>query len=345
MPKIIQNGTVFGSSPGTLADLSDTVITTPTNGQSLVYDGTTSKWKNTAPVGTIYSVIGTQTSATSAWTGVLHGVSALYDGLTINYYVPQNSVINTNVTLNLTLDSGTTTGAIGVYRNGGMQYTYGYNAGNSVILTYYSAGSISINGTVTLVDMWINDAYVNDKVEQKPTNSENVNFPIALSLAFGRRATEAVYSDYSNFTYNPSTTTLTVPNIDSNVVLDDTYLPYTAATVQNAISTLSNFSHEDVSTQIANGYANLTNVTADLFRIGNVGIFQIRCHCTSTIASGTVTLTTNIKSDANYSFRGALGCIDNKSGFMEYNNKTFLIRCPASTTNYLAGMIVFAIGF
>ena len=131
----------------------------------------------------------------------------------------------------------------------------------------------------------------------------------------------------------------------TNIEVNDTGLPYTAPTVQNALNTLSYFTREDVSTQIANGYANLTDVTAELFRVGNVGIFQIRCHCTGTIASGTVTLTTNIKSDPNYSFRGALGCIDNKSGFMEYNNKTFLIRCPASTVNYIVGMIVFPIGF
>lgn len=131
----------------------------------------------------------------------------------------------------------------------------------------------------------------------------------------------------------------------SDIAFDSSTLPYTAGNVQSAIGTLSTFAREDVSTQIANGYANLTDVTAELFRIGNVGILQIRCHCTGTISSGTVTLTTSIKSDANYSFRGALGCIDSKSGFMEYNNKTFLIRCPASTTNYLVGAIVFAIGF
>jgi hypothetical protein len=61
-------------------------------------------------------VTGTQTAATSAWTGALHGVKSLYNGLCINYWLPYAAVSGTNVTLNLTLDDGTTTGAIDCYR-------------------------------------------------------------------------------------------------------------------------------------------------------------------------------------------------------------------------------------
>ena len=54
----------------------------------------------------IYYVKGTQTAATGAWTGNIP-VPALYDGLTICYYLPYAG--SGNATLNLTLSTGTTT--------------------------------------------------------------------------------------------------------------------------------------------------------------------------------------------------------------------------------------------
>lgn len=40
-------------------------------------------------------VIGTQTAATASWTGKLHGVKKLYDGLTIYYWLPYAGVSST----------------------------------------------------------------------------------------------------------------------------------------------------------------------------------------------------------------------------------------------------------
>lgn len=101
----------------------------------------------------IYTVIGTQTAATGTWTGVLHGVHALYDGLTIMYYLPYAG--SGNATLNLTLDNGSTTGAINCYYNGGTRLTTHYAQGTNFVMTYWSAGSIKIGGTSTTDDRWM----------------------------------------------------------------------------------------------------------------------------------------------------------------------------------------------
>ena len=99
----------------------------------------------------VYTVIGTQTASTGSWTGALHGVPALYTGLTIAYYLPYAG--NGNATLNLTLDNGTTTGAISCYYNTGRMTTH-YAAGTTILMTYYAAGDISISGTATTDNRW-----------------------------------------------------------------------------------------------------------------------------------------------------------------------------------------------
>ena len=101
----------------------------------------------------IYTVKGTQTADTGSWTGLLHDVTALYDGLTINYFLPRTG--SGNATLNLTLDDGTTTGAINCYYSGNTRLTTHYGAGASIMLTYWSAGSISVNGTSTTDNRWV----------------------------------------------------------------------------------------------------------------------------------------------------------------------------------------------
>ena len=103
----------------------------------------------------IYPVIGTQTSSTGSWTGSLHGVSSLYTGLTIAYYLPYNGV--GNVTLNLTLDTGSTTGAIPCYSGANNKMLEACGAGKVYVLTYFAAGDISISGTATTDNRWICD--------------------------------------------------------------------------------------------------------------------------------------------------------------------------------------------
>lgn len=101
----------------------------------------------------IYAVKGTQSASTSVWTGNID-VSELYNGLTIAYYLPYSST-TTPVTLNLTLTNGSTTGAVNCYVNGTTRITNQYAAGSVITLTYWSAGSIGVNGTATTDNRWV----------------------------------------------------------------------------------------------------------------------------------------------------------------------------------------------
>lgn len=78
-------------------------------------------------------VVGTQTEATAAWTGKA-SFSSLEDGQQIVYWLPYASA--SNVTLQLTLGSGNSTGAIPCYYSGTTRLGTHYPAGNAVHLTY-----------------------------------------------------------------------------------------------------------------------------------------------------------------------------------------------------------------
>lgn len=68
------------SGSSTLSGLTDVDISTPTNGQTLVYNATSGKWENGAGGGDIFETLGTISAATvtmtydsedGAWTGVI----------------------------------------------------------------------------------------------------------------------------------------------------------------------------------------------------------------------------------------------------------------------------------
>lgn len=129
---------------------------------------------NTYEVGAngAYSVIGTQNTTTATWTGVLDGVGALEDGLTIAYYLPTTSAAN--VTLNLTI-SGTPTGAIDVYFNGDTRMGTQYPAGSTILLTYYSANSISIGGTTITTARWTSGHAITSSVTPSSATPQDVS--------------------------------------------------------------------------------------------------------------------------------------------------------------------------
>ena len=106
---------------------------------------------------TIIPVVGTQSAPTGNWTGNID-VPALYDGLTISYFLP--FAPSGNASLNLTLNDGTTTGAINCYYNSS-RLTSHFSKGSNIIMTYYSAGSISIDGVATTDNRWIVSADYN----------------------------------------------------------------------------------------------------------------------------------------------------------------------------------------
>ena len=87
-----------------------------------------------------YYVKGTQTAATGDWTGNLPEVSALYEGLAIDYWLPFAG--SGNATLNLTLKDGSKTGAINCYRDNANRLTTHIGA-NCVCRLVYQTVTIS----------------------------------------------------------------------------------------------------------------------------------------------------------------------------------------------------------
>ena len=101
-------------------------------------------------------VVGTQPGTTASWTGVVPSVESLYNGLSIRYWLPQTSV-QTNVTLNLTLKDGTSSGDIPVYYGGTTRLTTHYPAGSFVMLTYVENQLI---GATSYTGWWAKANYV-----------------------------------------------------------------------------------------------------------------------------------------------------------------------------------------
>ena len=90
----------------------------------------------------IYYVKGTQTATTGAWTGDLPEVSELYEGLTINYWLPFSG--SGNATLELTLKDGVSSGAVNCYFTGTSRVTTQSPANSFILFTYHT---VTINGT------------------------------------------------------------------------------------------------------------------------------------------------------------------------------------------------------
>lgn len=118
---------------------------------------------------TIPLIEGTQTASTSAWTGAAP-FSTLEDGQVINYYLPFAST-NTAVTLNLTLNDGTTTGALPVYYNNSTERMTTHFGRGYVVGLMYRSSRINSSGT-TITNSWyhISDR---DTVDQQTLRIEN----------------------------------------------------------------------------------------------------------------------------------------------------------------------------
>ena len=125
--------TVSGS--GDFVDIQTSNLTLPKGSETWLHDeagyGVTDLHNYALRRGAEF-VIGTQSSATSSWTGEVTQVS-LYEGMMVNYYLPYAGSTS-SATLNLTFPDGTTTGAIPVRRlgNGINKVTTQYPA-NTVI--------------------------------------------------------------------------------------------------------------------------------------------------------------------------------------------------------------------
>ena len=153
----------------------------------------------------VYHVFGTQTESTNVWTGDLHGVSALYDGLTIAYVLPYAPTSN-SATLELTLDDGTTTGAINVYLTPSSRFQNQISTGKPIMLSYYGVGKLINNGSPNTDNRWIKTAYYDTDIYAyanriysnniyKVGSSGAVNKTIIMQIADGRY--ESIVTTYT----------------------------------------------------------------------------------------------------------------------------------------------------
>ena len=104
-----------------------------------------------------FYVKGTQTASTNAFTGTLSAISELYEGLTIDYWLPFKGT-DSGATLNLTLAGGTTTGAVNCYYSGTTRLTTHLSA-NCVGRFIYQ--TVTISGT-NYTGWWLLKAYFSD---------------------------------------------------------------------------------------------------------------------------------------------------------------------------------------
>lgn len=110
-------------------------------------------------------IVGTQTAATGAWTGVA-SFASLVDGQQIAYWLPFAG--SGNATLNLTLSGGGTTGAKNCYYSGTSRLTTHYAAGNVIHLTYRENAKI---GSSTYTGWWADANYNNDTYDRIRMNN------------------------------------------------------------------------------------------------------------------------------------------------------------------------------
>lgn len=100
-------------------------------------------------------IVGTQTAATAAWTGVA-GFSELRNGQQITYWLPQSST--GSATLTLTLKDGSKTEAIPCYYGGTTRLGTQYIAGNILHMTYRENATLY---ATTIAKGWWADANYN----------------------------------------------------------------------------------------------------------------------------------------------------------------------------------------
>lgn len=179
----------------------------------------------------IEMIVGTQTASTASWTGV-STMSELKDGVQIAYWLPQSS--GSNVTLNLTLADGSTTGAIPVYYSAGTRLSSQYNAGNIVRLTYRENAKYY---TSTIAQGWWADANYNtdtyDRIRhgsiKAKENCTYFKFIVSDGVGFYQLAAGKAFDVSSPILW--LTSSLTAGNSTTNA-----YLAYASIYVPNHMS-------------------------------------------------------------------------------------------------------------
>jgi hypothetical protein len=189
-------------------------------------------------VGTgFFYVLGTQNDRTRMWTGNLP-IPALYDGLTIAFYLPfdvkqETTDINdgnvTNVWIKLTLSNGTTTDWVPAYWTNQSRLTTHFAAGSTVMLTYMSNPQVNGSPAAVPVTGWPSNA--------RWTRADyNSNSDTKVNVTLGK-TTKAYLLGTST---TPTSTAAAVTTIaDTGVYLDTTAGMITATTFNGAATKLS----------------------------------------------------------------------------------------------------------
>lgn len=139
-------------------------------------------------------IVGTQTAATGTWTGNAPTISALFDGLTIRYWLPYAG--SGNATLNLTLADGTKTGNIYCYYGGTSRLSTHYGAGNIITLTYRK--DVPIAGSTDTYTGWWADANYNVSNTAGSTNTKSKIFLIGATSQKTATTTYSRNNIYAN---------------------------------------------------------------------------------------------------------------------------------------------------
>ena len=153
-----------------------------------------------------FYVVSTQTAKTGAWTGNLPNVDALYNGLTIDYWLGQDP--DGNASLNLTLKDGSTTGAVNCYYSGTTRLTTHIGKNNIMRLIYQT---VAISGT-SYTGWWLLKAYdTNDYATRMARAGSNV------------KANSVVYRYQMLFQMDENTFT-PLNNVNNSLATDKTIL-------------------------------------------------------------------------------------------------------------------------
>ena len=175
-------------------------------------------------------IVGTQTAATGAWTGVA-SFSSLQDGQQIVYWLPYAG--SGNATLNLTLSNGTTTGAKNCYYSGATRITTHYAAGNAIHLTY----RVNANVNGSYYTGWWADANYN-------TNSDTydrIRFNNSIKAKTAITASYLIVGDSGGFFHLAAGVTFDVDKpilwaasaISASSTGTNNYLSYPGCTMRN----------------------------------------------------------------------------------------------------------------
>ena len=179
----------------------------------------------------IEMIVGTQTASTASWTGV-SAMSELKDGVQIAFWLPQSS--GANVTLNLTLADGSTTGAIPCYFSAGTRLGTQYSAGNVIRLTYRENAKYYSS---TIAKGWWADANYNtdtyDRIRHGTVKAKETcaYFRLIVSDSEGYYQLAAGKAFHISKPILWLTSTLTAGYSTANA-----YLAYSSISVQNQVS-------------------------------------------------------------------------------------------------------------